>query len=187
MFDLPHLLCIDVEATCDAQQLPRKDREIIEFGAVVLDVQQRTLGPEFRAFVRPQKTTQLTDYCLELTSIRQSDVDSAPAFPSVWHEFLAFAAPYGDAPLCGWGDYDYGQIKRDCASYGAPQPFKKYIDASKWYRRHEKMNRRPSLRESAESLGLNFAGQQHRALDDAKCLAKVLIEVWKRDDQTENN
>ena len=182
MFDSPYLLVVDVEATCDAEQLPRRQREIIEIGAVVLDVEKRTLGPEFRAFIKPQKKPELTEYCKELTSIRQADVDGAAAFTKVWADFLDFAEPYEGIPLCGWGDYDFGQIKRDCASHGAPQPFERYVDAAKWYRRHERMKRRPSLKDSALALGLDFEGQQHRALDDARCLARVLLEVWARDE-----
>ena len=123
MFDAPYLLAIDLEATCDADQLPVAKREIIEVGAVIVCGEYHRKLAEFQSFVRPIKTESLTDYCMTLTSIRQSDVDSAPLFPVVLDAFLDFLKPFPNARFCAWGDYDYGQFKRDCTTHEQSFPF----------------------------------------------------------------
>ena len=175
MLDAPYLLAIDLEATCDEDQLPIAKREIIEVGAVIIDVASGSKVAEFQSFVRPVKTDSLTDYCKTLTSIQQSDVDGAPLFPDVLLEFVEFLSAFPSAPFCAWGDYDYRQFKRDCVTHEQSFPFSEQLDVSKTFRKLKQMDRRPSLREAAASLSLDFEGVHHRAIDDAHCLADILI------------
>lgn len=175
MIDAEFLLAIDLEATCDATQLPIAEREIIEIGAVVIRADGYLKMGEFQSFVRPVKTDKLTDYCRNLTSIDQDDVDSAPLFPAVLEAFNQFLTPYSDLMFCAWGDYDYRQFTRDCASYEVECPFGQQVDISKSFRRFMKLDRRPSLKDAARLMELEFHGTQHRAIDDARCLADILV------------
>jgi inhibitor of KinA sporulation pathway (predicted exonuclease) len=177
MFDAPYLLAIDLEATCDADQLPVAKREIIEVGAVIIGGEHPQKLAEFQSFVRPIKTEALTDYCMTLTSIQQSDVDSAPLFPDVLVALRQFLEPFPNARFCAWGDYDYGQFKRDCVTHEQDFPFVDQLDVSRSFRKMYKLGRRPSMREAAASLSVEFEGQQHRAIDDAHCLAEILIRL----------
>jgi len=82
MPDYDHYLVIDLEASCDDRgSIPHQDREIIEIGAVMVKVQDFTPVDEWQSFVRPIRHPMLTPLCTRLTSIQQSDVDSAPRFP----------------------------------------------------------------------------------------------------------
>jgi inhibitor of KinA sporulation pathway (predicted exonuclease) len=175
MIDSQYLLAIDLEATCDATQLPIAEREIIEIGAVVIERDSYRKMAEFQSFVRPVKTEKLTDYCRKLTSIDQGDVDSAPLFPAVLDAFNQFLQPYSDLMFCAWGDYDYRQFRRDCATYDVDCPFEQQVDISKTFRRFMKLDRRPSLKDAARLMSLDFNGTQHRAIDDARCLADILV------------
>ena len=175
MKDAKFLLAIDLEATCDATQLPIAEREIIEIGAVVIERDGYRKISEFQSFVRPVKTERLTDYCRNLTSIHQEDVDAAPLFPVVLDALNQFLQPYPDLLFCAWGDYDYRQFKRDCASYEVDCPFDQQLDVSKTFRRFMKLGRRPSLKDAARLMSLDFNGTQHRAIDDARCLADILV------------
>jgi hypothetical protein len=77
-----YYLVIDLEATCDAERpMPRNETEIIEIGALLCDGQTLCPEAEFQTFVRPVRHPRLTPFCVELTTIRQSDVDGAPTFP----------------------------------------------------------------------------------------------------------
>ena len=177
MFDSTYLLAIDLEATCDATQLPIATREIIEIGAIVIERRSKTQVAEFQSFVRPVKTTELTEYCRTLTSIKQSDVDQAPLFPTVLAQFNAFLEPYADATFCAWGDYDFRQFKRDCATHEQSFPFKEKVDVSKGFRKYKALDRRPSLRDAATIMAVDFQGTQHRAIDDARCLAAIMTKL----------
>ena len=56
-------------------------------------------------------------------------------------------------------------------------PFVDQLDVSRSFRKMHKLSRRPSMREAAASLSVEFEGQQHRAIDDAHCLADILIRL----------
>ena len=187
MFDAPYLLAIDLEATCDKAQLPIAQREIIEVGAVIVDVERAIKLAEFQSFVRPIKTETLTEYCMTLTTIRQSDVDNAPLFPVVLERLVDFLSDYPQARFCAWGDYDFSQFRRDCLTHEQTFPFSEQLDVSRSFRRLKRMDRRPSLREAAEHLSVDFEGKHHRAIDDAHCLADILMCMLVNERSQENS
>ena len=56
--------------------------EIIEIGAVMVDRETLSIVDEFQTFIKPIRHPILTDFCKQLTSITQSQVDTAPTFPA---------------------------------------------------------------------------------------------------------
>ena len=108
-------IVIDFEATCCNQgSFPRSEMEIIEFGVVAVASRSLSQNPpglksvsdEFQAFVRPKRNPKLTRFCHELTTIRQSDVDSANEFPEVLSHFSDWLCQFSGPVFCSWGDYD---------------------------------------------------------------------------------
>lgn len=57
--------------------------EMIEIGLVVIDLETLEIVDEFQRFVRPQINPVLTDFCKQLTSIQQEDVDGAGIYVEV--------------------------------------------------------------------------------------------------------
>lgn len=56
---------------------------------------------------------------MELTSIRQADVDNAPYFSEAIDEFKKwFECEKDDYVLCSWGFYDKKQFESDCKVHG---------------------------------------------------------------------
>lgn len=101
-----YLFCVDLEATCDEvdeSESPRPlvvvpdQMETIEIGMVVIDLESLEIVDEFQRFVRPQINPTLTNFCKELTSIQQADVDSARTYQEIGEELRTFAARYPDA------------------------------------------------------------------------------------------
>lgn len=101
-----YLYCVDLEATCDEvdeSESPRPlvvvpdQMETIEIGMVVIDLESLEIVDEFQRFVRPQINPTLTNFCKELTSIQQADVDSARTYQEIGEELRTFAARYPDA------------------------------------------------------------------------------------------
>ncbi|MGB5051056.1 MAG: 3'-5' exonuclease [Caldilineaceae bacterium] len=108
-----HYIICDLEATCWAEERRPDRMEIIEIGAVKLTSSGGPVLAEFSAFVRPVREPTLSDFCRELTSITQADVDSADPFPLVLERFLAWM---GEPPLRfgSWGQHDLNQLRLDC-------------------------------------------------------------------------
>ena len=76
---------------------------------------------EFNCLVRPEVESQLSCFCVELTTIDQNSVDETDIFPLAFHRFLNWigSEPY---QLCSWGGYDQTQFKIDCERHGVAFP-----------------------------------------------------------------
>ena len=105
---------IDLEATCwergDPNRSPHK-AEIIEIGAVLLDENFNYIS-EFDYFVQPMYNRTLTEFCMDLTSIKQADVDSALKLPAVITLMKDWIGTSKDVTFCSWGYFDKEQLTR---------------------------------------------------------------------------
>src|SRR6185369_4499509 len=110
-------LIIDLEATCWKTASSPARMETIEIGAVLLAGASGLVEREFAAFVRPVAEPLLSEFCVALTTIRQSDVDSAERFSIVFWELLDWIGP-DPFIWCSWGGYDLRQLQIDCERHG---------------------------------------------------------------------
>ncbi len=103
-------LITDLECTCtNSNEFPREEMEIIEIGAVILNDKLEIID-EFSKFVKPTKNPQLTDFCKDLTKIKQEYVDNADYLVKVLREFSEWALQYGEYTFTSWGAFDYKHI-----------------------------------------------------------------------------
>ena len=114
-------IVFDLEATCWSEGSTPERMEIIEIGAAKLSEKTYNIESVFSTFVKPIKEIELSDFCRKLTSIRQSDVDSAPEFPQAMKKFLDWI-DNDEATFCSWGAYDITQIRIDCRRHRLPEP-----------------------------------------------------------------
>ncbi|MNN11605.1 sporulation inhibitor KapD [compost metagenome] len=177
---MKHWLVIDLEATTDKNGWPVEEMEIIEIGASIVDEQGREQA-HFQSFVQPTRHPQLTAFCRELTHIRQSDVDSAPTLRQLHATFEPWLQQHlGNLQgWLSWGDYDRQQFeiewrKQQIASCLANLP---HFNLKKLFHRQFKGvvgRKRVGLNRALEMTGLTFLGTQHRGLDDARNIARLL-------------
>lgn len=182
-------MVIDLEATCcDRQSIPRHQMETIEIGAVMVD--RATLQPvsEFQTFVRPVRHPQLTDFCRDLTTITQADVDAAPQFAQVIGLFQTWLAQYPNYLFCSWGEFDLRQIQKevryhklDWSIHSSHCNLKSHF--SKSYRKqlqsmngenHPKPYKTYGLTQALQLVGRAIEGTPHRGIDDARNAAKLI-------------
>ena len=178
-------ICCDLEGTCwDSGPLrtqQRHETEIIEIGAVRLDAEM-AIHDEFQTFVRPRRHARLSDFCTQLTSITQADVEAAPDLPEAMRGFREWVGDPASV-LVSWGPYDRNQIRRDCRHWRVPHPLdlSLHVDAkeeySEWARGHRRGRHGRGLKAALEELALPFAGSHHRAIDDARNLATVFARI----------
>lgn len=110
-----HFLIVDLEAKCcDKKSIKRHEMEIIEIGAVMVEASTLAVLSEFQTFVKPIRFPLLTDFCKSLTSIEQSQIDSATGFADAISRFKVWLSQYYSFVFCSWGDYDRSQIEQDC-------------------------------------------------------------------------
>ena len=168
---------VDLEATCWDGGGGRNRMEIIEIGAVEMPSADAPPGREFAAFVRPAAEPVLSDFCRELTTIAQADVDRAEAFPHIFGTFVEWigAEPF---TLCSWGQYDLNQFRADCRRHGIPLPatFERHVNLKALFA--DLMGAGPTgMSRALAHAGLPLVGTHHRGIDDARNLAALAALV----------
>ena len=166
-------IIVDLEATCWENVRSYNRMEIIEIGAVRLCSPDGEPTDEFSEFIKPVAEPTLSEFCSSLTTIKQSDVDSAPIFPIVFHRFLEWigSEPYF---LCSWGGYDKTQFNVDCDRHDVefPNEFNNHINLKKEFARTFSV-KSCGMKRALSIAGILQSGTHHRGIDDARNIAKL--------------
>ena len=170
-----YYIVLDLEATCcDDDSIPREETEIIEIGAVLVDAATLTPGLEFQTFVKPLRHRVLTPFCTKLTTITQADVDPAPRFPQAIAALANFLRGK-DALFCSWGGYDRNQLRRDAARHRVKLPLgERHLNLKEAFSKRLGEAREYGTGQALRRVGLGFTGTHHRAIDDARNIARLL-------------
>jgi len=170
-------IIVDLEATCWEVRTATEQMETIEIGAVALASAAGPAAGEFASFVRPVASPQLSDFCRQLTSIEQRDVDGAGYF---WEVFAAFVewAGEGQFTWCSWGGYDLNQLRADCRRHGLdfPAAFERHINLKREFARLNGVGR-CGLAAALKLKGLPLIGTHHRGIDDARNIAALALGI----------
>lgn len=175
-----NVLVIDLEATCsNDESITGSDMEIIEIGACWISPNGEMLDT-FQSFVRPVVNRVLTQFCTQLTTITQDQVDGAPAFDQVAPLLQAFALKYAESESVwgSWGNYDRVQFEHDSHRHGVENPVAHipHANLKKLFAKRRKI-KRVGMMGALQIAGIEHTGEHHRALDDAINIAKLLKEV----------
>lgn len=179
-----HYIVFDLEATCWDNKFVgvEADQEVIEIGAVKLNEYGELLG-DFQSFVKPGIRSGLSNYCVNLTGIRQEQIDIAKSFESVIGNFLHWVEAEGEMPVfCAWGRFDKILLKNECARYNLEDEWiDPYVNIREQYKRLKNLHGRLGLKSAMNMERLEFYGNHHRALDDALNLSQIVrkhIDLW---------
>jgi len=173
---------VDLEATCCNQgSVARHEMEIIEIGAVAVAFGTGEIVSEFQSFVRPIRHKVLTAFCRELTSITQTQVDTAERYPEVNLAFSEWLAGLGDCyDFCSWGAYDKKQFDQDCAYHKVPYPFAgPHRNLKAEFTEFQGTKKRFGLGQALRKLGFEFEGTPHRGIDDARNIVRVYEHIQR--------
>jgi inhibitor of KinA sporulation pathway (predicted exonuclease) len=173
-------IILDLEATCwaiggyGASDERKPISEVIEIGAVkarLIDNKFEVMDT-FQSFIKPKLNPILSDFCKELTTIKQEDVDAASIFPVVIDEFKRWISDDGESMylLTSWGFYDAKQLKLDCLLHDLEVEWvNPHISLKHQF--NSAMNltsrKRVGMPAALRILGLEQKGTHHRGIDDA--------------------
>lgn len=189
---------MDFEATCweKAEQSKWKVQELIEFPAVLIDMATGQVLAEFREYLKPSEFPTLTDFCVHLTHITQQTVNAGIGIDECllkfdlwlkWHiKQYGLVLPKmrpndpGNVALCTWTDWDLVCLAKECsrkkirkASY-----LGQWIDGRVIFMKLYK-HKPKSFDMALKHAGLQFEGQPHSGLDDARNLARLCLQMKK--------
>ena len=172
-----HLIVVDLEATCsDDGAVPRDQMEIIEIGAVLVEMDGLSMLDTFQSFVLPIRHQDLTPFCTELTGITQNMVeDDGVPFTDAVTSFKAWMRlGERDAVFGSWGDYDRKQFDQDCRFHRIAYPMPRHINLKKTFSTKQGLRKQLGMAGALKTCGLPLDGDHHRALDDAQNISKLL-------------
>lgn len=172
------LIVLDLEATCWAQPDLRLKSEIIEIGAVKVDLKTGQIIDTFDALIRPTVNPDLSDYCTNLTGITNDMVRGSEYFWQVYPKFVSWAGAKKNGLIGAWGDYDSRALRRDVELHNLDWNLtERYLNISHFYTLR-KGGKKRGLLKAATECGVVFEGPQHRALSDAMVAAKVFMTLF---------
>ncbi|MDG1331744.1 MAG: exonuclease domain-containing protein [Crocinitomicaceae bacterium] len=173
-------IILDLEATCWRDRSIKNQSEIIEIGAVKINEQQEIIG-EFNAFIKPKLHPQISEFCTELTTIEQSDIDSADDFKTVISNFQDWIDIDSDYLLCSWGFYDKSQFKKDCElNQLSTQWVRSHISLKHQYGEIKGLRRPMGMGGALRKERIELEGTHHRGIDDARNILKIFLKHFDR-------
>jgi len=171
-------IVLDIEATCWKIPPPGFIQETIEIGACILNPYGE-LESTFSEFIKPVFHPQLSHFCTELTSIRQEDVNRAKKFNEVIENFYDWAEldDSESFSICTWGNFDRNLLTKDCERCDFDTSFlDHHLNIKHQYQQIRKQKKSTGLKFAVEKEDIEWTGMHHRALDDAKNLAKIVVK-----------
>lgn len=185
--EFDYFVVVDFEATCEKDTLIYP-QEIIEFPSVLVDAATGRLDSAFRRYVRPRHHPVLTDFCRELTGIRQEDVDAgvdlgeALRAHDAWLQAATGGKKGGSFAVVTWGDWDCRtMLESECSFKDLAKPayFDRWINLRVPFEAAFGGGGRTALQEAVRAAGLEWEGRLHCGLDDARNTARLLAELMR--------
>lgn len=177
-------IIFDLEATCWEKNNTRIN-EIIEIGAVKLNNHLETIDT-FSIFVKPYINPVLSSFCTSLTTISQTDVNSAPFFADSMGKFETFITATSDhIKLISWGNYDKKQILEESLLKKYHGPILKllgtHINLKNIFSQTYKVKKAGMLN-ALKYLNIKLEGTHHRGIDDAKNISLIFKKIYSNID-----
>ena len=169
---------IDLELTCwDGPPAPGRKPEIIEIGAVEMNLSDLTIVREAAYLIRPRHL-DVSTRCTNLTGIVLQDLRSAPRFSEALARFVSDFTP-GEKLCCCWGR-DADLLRAECRECHTAFPLRNVMDVGQLFWHLSLLKLQPSLQNAVAMMDLAFVGVPHTALADARNTALVHAAILRR-------
>lgn len=180
-----YYLVIDFEATCEEVNPPGYLHEIIEFPAVLLKADTLEIVSEFHCHCRPVVNPLLSSFCKKLTGISQMQVESSPLLETVLRRFDEWVKqqikPHEKFAIATDGPWDIDRfLKNQCRALkiDLPHYFHRWVNVRKHFYNYYKLYQ-VNVELMLQHLGMKFEGRPHSGIDDARNIARILIQLIK--------
>lgn len=171
------IIIVDLEATCQEDNT-LFHQEIIEIGAI--RVEDGKIVDEFDIFVKPIHNNKLSEFCINLTHIKQEDIDSASSPYDAIKSFYDWATKNftEDVVYLSWGGFDKKQLKKEINEHHIGFTYyleaeDKHLNLKSMYPKILGRKRQMGTLMALKYEGFTFSGTNHRAIDDVKNIFKI--------------
>ena len=163
-------------------------REIIEFGAVMLDEKFSEISA-FKRFVKPKYVNCVYAKIAELTGITYSMLVGADTFSRVLNDFVEWCYSFDeDITVYAWSNSDLVQLRQEMELKGIvvnekiQRVLDNWVDFQKDYCEIVQSDKLLSLERALSSTGEYFVGDMHDALYDARNTAALFVATRDREE-----
>lgn len=187
--EFQYFVVIDFEATCDKERNPNP-QEIIEFPSVLVNSMTGQLEASFQTYVRPAYHQNLTDFCKELTGIKQIQVDRGVSLSDALLMHDKWLADKGikntKFAVVTWSNWDCRvMLENECRLKNIQKPpyFNRWINLKVPFLEMfggVLGGERCNLKMAVQLAGLVWEGRAHCGLDDARNTARLLSNLMHR-------
>jgi inhibitor of KinA sporulation pathway (predicted exonuclease) len=191
-----HKTPIEIFTSLDLE-MNQPSRKIIQIGACAGNIRTGEILEKLSIFVNPQE--QLAPFIIELTGIKQEDVDTGLTIYEGYKKLAEFHKKHKSFvnPIT-WGGGDsqeiYEQLKKECGHvWGLDDHWcfgRRWIDTKTLFVSWRFANGKPiqgGLAKSMLKVGLKFEGRKHNATDDAVNTFRTytkMLDLLKSKDST---
>jgi len=170
------ILVVDIESTCWEE--PRTDNisEIIEIGISGIDTKSGNVLESRGIIVKPEYS-KISEFCTELTTLTQEDVDSGISFKDACSTLVN---KYNSKKYVwsSYGNYDKKQFGAQCKKENVVYPFSNtHINVKLLFALRYSLKREVGMTGALELLGMPLVGTHHRGIDDARNIANILSKI----------
>jgi inhibitor of KinA sporulation pathway (predicted exonuclease) len=180
--DITHIVAMDIECTCWEKEDPAypgpDQHELIEIGMALIDLKKLAIVDEVSILVKPVQHPVLTPFCVGLTSITDDMLVEAPTFREAMAITQRWLAPLGDQyHWCSWGLFDLKHLLAEAERKQCEMAFpaERHFNAKEIYSKTRSGVKKRGLGAAVARQKLTFSGTQHRGVDDARNVARILL------------
>ena len=190
--DIANYLVLDFEATCDnnpaASGFNPSKQEIIEFPVALISLSEKQIIDRFDRMVRPVLQPQLTEFCTELTSIEQWEVEKAQPIEEVAAEFEKWTGERdlneGNSLAVTCGDWDLKTmwpLEAINKNMSTPAVLERWCNLKLPVTDFLGIRPRIGMMGMLRALEIEHEGRHHRGKDDVTNLAKIVIHLLENE------
>lgn len=171
------VVLLDAEFTCWEGSLasswsdPKHPAEMIEIGMIAYDAGRKIETASFTSLIKPRMNPVLSDYCLNILPIIQTEVDSAPIYESVMLEISNLLEQHTspDSPTAAWGKIDRSHTTNQSERHGVSDPFdtRPHIQVDELVRAALSITTQIEREDVRTRLNIEPITDRHRALADS--------------------
>ena len=184
---MDYFLVLDFEANQNDRYPDVK--EIIEFPVLKVNVRTLSVEATFHTYVQPTVQPNITPFITKLTGITQDKVTGQPVLPDVLNRLDRWMRSQGlldekvNFIFVTCGDWDLKMalpINCDFLKLDYPDYLRRWVNIKKYFQ--DITGRRGGgMEKMLYALGLTLDGRHHSGIDDSKNIAKLMLELMKRD------
>lgn len=176
------ILAIDVAVSAwkEPKDQPAGQRnEIIEICAVPIILSDLIIQEPISFFIKP-KTCKISQFCTDITTITQEDVNDGISFQSAC-EFLMKKLDSKTTPWYSWSLFDKKMFQYQCNEMKCQYPFGAgHTSFNSLFATIMGLDKEPALEEAIRMFNFEFEGTHHRAASDSVNLARLIVECFRR-------